>query len=627
MLKLSNLSLRRGRRILLKDVNLNIKRNQKIGLVGKNGCGKSSLFALLQGDLSCDHGTVEVPAETTWAHLEQEIDATDQKAIDYVLDGDREFRQFQSALINAENQHDGMAIAELHEKIRSIDGYAINARAAAILSGLGFTQNQHVDSVKSFSGGWRMRLNLARTLLSRANILLLDEPTNHLDLPALLWLEQWVQKISGTVLLISHDRDFLDSVVTTIAHIEHQNIKLYSGNYSGFENQRIQALTLQQSLFEKQRRERAHMQRFIDRFRAKATKSKQAQSRMKALENMPLITAAHVDSPFHFQFREPERNPDPLVRLEKCDVGYRFDNENEHLILRNINITIRPGDRLAIIGPNGAGKSTFIKLLAGVLKQKQGKYESNSQLNIGYFAQHQLDQLMIDASPLEQLQSQDPKTREQTCRNFLGGFGFNDDMALNPITHFSGGEKARLALALLVWKKPNLLLLDEPTNHFDLDMRSALTIALQEFKGAVVLISHDRHLIRTSTDELLLVYQQQIKKFPGSIDDYPAWLEQSRSSSAKEDSSVGPTKNRSKKQERQEAAREREKRKSLTGKIKQLEKEISRLEEELSCIEAELSDTSIYEDENKSRLQKLLIKQADKKRLLAEKEKAWFEAH
>lgn len=628
MLKLNQLSLRRGPRILLEDVNIHIKFNQKIGVVGKNGCGKSSFFALLLEDLLPDLGTVEIPSGTTWAHLEQEITATEQQAIEYVLDGDKELRKFQSALIAAEEQHDGIAIADLHEKIRTIDGYSANARAAAILDGLGFSQGQLGHSVQSFSGGWRMRLNLARTLMSRADILLLDEPTNHLDLPALFWLEQWLNKLSGTVILISHDRDFLDSVVDTIAHFENKNIKLYTGNYSDFEKQRVLALALQQTLFEKQQRERAHMQEFVDRFKAKATKARQAQSRVKALEKMALITAAHVDSEFDFQFKEPERNPDPLVRLEACDVGYGVNHSSADLILKKVELTIRPGDRYGVIGPNGAGKSTFIKLLAGMLTPKKGTYESNSHLNIGYFAQHQLDQLMVDASPLQHLQTQDSKVAEATCRKFLGGFGFKDDMALTPITNFSGGEKARLALALLVWKKPNLLLLDEPTNHFDLDMRSALTIAIQAFKGALILISHDRHLIRASTDELLLVHNKQVGKFPGSIDDYPAWLEEIRLQKVKGDSAAEPDKKikkLSRKEARQAAAQERNQRKLLGNKIKQLENEMSLLENRLKVTEEQLADTAIYEEQSKDRLHTVLAEQAEITKSISEKEKVWLE--
>jgi ATP-binding cassette subfamily F protein 3 len=519
MLSLRNLTVQRGKKLLLSQVNLTIMRGQKVGIIGANGCGKSSLLALLQGQLFPEEGEVDLPSNLTIAHLAQEIPAVSTPAIEYVLDGDMALREIEAALSVAQQAGDGMREASLLMQFEAIDGYTARARAAQLLHGLGFAVTADEKPVNEFSGGWRMRLNLARALMCRSDLLLLDEPTNHLDLDAVLWFEQWLKHYQGTLLLISHDRDFLDNVVDNIAHFEQQTITLYRGNYLAFEQQRAAKLALQQASYQKQLREVAHVRSFVERFRYKASKAKQAQSRLKALAKMEVVALAHVDSPFSFHFQAAAKNPTILISLEQVAVGY-----GELAILRQIRLQIRPGLRLGLLGPNGAGKSTLIKLLAGELSPLAGECFWGEGLQIGYFAQHQLDQLRADESPLQHLQRVDKQASEQALRNFLGGFGFVGEMALSPVAPFSGGEKARLALALLVWQRPNLLLLDEPTNHLDLAMRDALTLALQEYEGALVVVSHDRHLLRLTTDQLLLVAHGRVIDFEGDLKDYGQWL-------------------------------------------------------------------------------------------------------
>ncbi|MEO5572995.1 MAG: ATP-binding cassette domain-containing protein [Gammaproteobacteria bacterium] len=636
MISLRNLSLQRGGRFLFESVNLTVYPAQKIGVTGPNGTGKSSLFALLRAELHQDSGDFDIPARWVIGHVGQETPALEISAIDYVMDGDSELRDTERELEDAHLTDDGIRIAALHAHYDSIDGYTARVRAAQLLHGLGFSAEEHNHAVNTFSGGWRMLLNLARALMCRSDLLLLDEPTNHLDLDAVLWLEQWLRGYGGTLLLISHDRDFLDNVVGYIANVEHQQITLYKGNYAQYERQRAEKLALQQAAFEKQQLEIAHIQDFVRRFRAKASKARQAQSRLKALDRMETIAAAHVDSPLHFEFKPPEKSPNPLLYLDEAVAGY-----GEHVVLRDIKLQLVPGSRLGLLGRNGAGKSTLIKLLAGLLKPLHGERQEGTGLKIGYFAQHQLEQLRPDDSALLHLQRLDRRAREQELRNFLGGFGFTGEDAMRPVEPFSGGEKARLALALLVWQRPNLLLLDEPTNHLDLAMRDTLTMALQDYEGALVVVSHDRHLLRTTTDSLVLVADGRVTDFDGDLDDYRDWLSKSRSGqNAKNESPVLaskseklPTASRSaadrKQQKRIEAeqrSRNAEQRRPLERRLAEFEKKIEKLTAETRAIEATLADPAIYEPANKDQLKAAVMRQAQLAESLRETEKIWLEA-
>ncbi len=622
MLKFTQLSLRRGPRELLQNVDLTIYHGQKVGITGSNGVGKSSLFALILGHLHADAGDIFLPNNLLVAHVAQETPALETTAIEYVLDGDIQLRQLEEKIRQAEENNHGEELAHLYSEMEAIDGYSANSRAATLLSGLGFTTEQENSAVKQFSGGWRMRLNLAQALMCRSDILLLDEPTNHLDLDAVIWLETWLKNYKGTLLLISHDRDFLDNVADNIAHIENQRITLYSGNYSAFEVRRAEHLATQQSAYEKQQREVQHMHKFVERFRAKATKAKQAQSRIKALERMELIAPAHVDSPFNFSFRQAEKMPNPLVTLDDAAVGY-----TEQALLSKVKLIIHPGDRIGLLGHNGAGKSTLIKLLSGELKTLSGDFTTAKDLNIGYFAQHQLEQLDFEASPLLHLQRIDPKATESDLRKYLGGFAFNNDMAIEPVAPLSGGEKARLVLALVVYQKPNLLLLDEPTNHLDLEMRHALTIAMQEFEGAMIIVSHDRHLLRTVTDNLLLVAHGRVAEFDGSLEDYRQWLSQQN----KKQSTVSVEKindaddSQNKKQIRQNSAEKRKLLKPLQNKLKKLEKQMEELSSSKELIEGKLADNEIYNEKNKETLKSLLEEQGTVDSSLQQVEMDWLD--
>lgn len=620
MLKFTQLSLRRGPRELLQDVNLTIHHGQRVGITGSNGVGKSSLFALILGSLHADAGDVLFPKNLVTAHVAQETPALDTTAIEYVLDGDAQLRQLEKDIKQAEENEQGEALAHLYSEMEAIDGYSANSRAATLLNGLGFSTGQETAAVKQFSGGWRMRLNLAQALMCRSDVLLLDEPTNHLDLDAVIWLETWLKSYKGTLLLISHDRDFLDNVASHIAHIENQTITLYSGNYSAFEIRRAEFLATQQSAFEKQQREVQHMQKFVARFKAKATKAKQAQSRVKALERMELIAPAHVDSPFNFSFRPADKMPDPLVTLVDAAIGY-----NETPLLSKVKLTIHPGDRIGLLGHNGAGKSTLIKLLSGELKTLSGEYISAKELNIGYFAQHQLEQLDFEASPLLHLQRLNPKATESDLRKYLGGFAFNNDMAIEPVAPLSGGEKARLVLALLVYQKPNLLLLDEPTNHLDLEMRHALTVAMQEFEGAMIIVSHDRHLLRTVTDNLLLVAHGRVVEFDGSLEDYRSWLSQQAKSATATLTEEKSSDGLNKKQLRQNAAEKRKQLKPLQNKLKKLEQQMEELSFSKESLEQQLADNNIYNENNKDKLKKLLEEQGQVDNNLQQVELDWLE--
>ena len=623
MIILRKLSLQRGSKPLFDSVDLTIHAGQKIGVTGANGSGKSSLFALLRSEIHSDSGDLDMPPRLEIAHVAQETPALAMSAIDFVMDGDRELRELEAALRAAEAAHDGTQIAEVHSRFDLIDGYSARARAARMLHGLGFTPEQFEKPVAEFSGGWRMRLNLAQALMCRSDLLLLDEPTNHLDLDAVLWLEQWLKSYPGTLLLISHDRDFLDSTVNAIAQVEQCQITLYTGNYADFERQRAARLALQQAAFEKQQREMGHLQSYIDRFRASATKARQAQSRIKALERMEVIAAAHVDSPFYFSFRAPESMPDPVLRLDEVSAGYA-DNP----ILTLINLSLESGARIGLLGANGAGKSTLIKTLAGELAPVAGKRIEGKGLRIGYFAQHQLEQLRPDESPLQHLQRIDPAARESELRNFLGGFNFRGDAALSPVAPFSGGEKSRLALALLIWQRPNLLLLDEPTNHLDLEMRHALTLALQGYEGALVVVSHDRHLLRATTDRFLLTANGRAMPFDGDLEDYRRWRSE-QTSAETNGAKDGKPQETDRKARKREEAEERNRlavlRKPIETRIKKLEKEIDALTLEKDRLDSLLADADIYEDGNKEALKAALMQQAKAAEQLHLAEEAWLE--
>src|ERR1700761_6529185 len=523
MLTFTDVTIRRGPRVLFSGATFGLFRGEKVGITGENGSGKSSLLSMVRGELQPDAGTFEMPSNLAIAHVSQELLATEAQAIEFVLDGDAELRQIEKLIAEAEARNDGLRLGDLHARYAAVGGYDARSRAGRLMHGLGFTAADEGRPVRAFSGGWRVRLNVAQALMCRSDLLLLDEPTNHLDLDAILWLERWLLDYPGTLLLIAHDREFLDRIVNRIVNIEHAKARAYRGNYSSFEDQRASELAEQSALFTRQQREIKHMESFVERFRAQATKARQAQSRLKALERMQRIAPAHVDSPFEFSFAQPAKLPRPLLALENQSAGY-----HGRAILERVSLTLSPGARVALLGRNGAGKSTYMKLLAGELPGMGGTRTEARDLRIGYFAQHQLEQLSAQDSPLANLRRTGAelaaKATEQELRDFLAGFGFRGDRVFEPVGPFSGGEKARLVLALTAYLRPNLLLLDEPTNHLDLEMRQALAVALQEYEGAVVLVSHDRHLLRTVADEFIVVDKGRATPFDGDLEDYAKWL-------------------------------------------------------------------------------------------------------
>ncbi|WP_237885056.1 ATP-binding cassette domain-containing protein [Pseudomonas sp. PGPR40] len=621
MIRLQNLTLQRGPQRLLEDAELTLHAGHKAGLIGANGAGKSSLFALIRGELHPDSGDCFLPADWRIAHMRQEIETLERLAVDYVLDGDLRLREVQRDLAAAEAAHDGAAQARLHSELDSADGYTADARARKLLAGLGFTNEQMDRQVGDFSGGWRMRLNLAQALMCPSDLLLLDEPTNHLDLDAIIWLEEWLKSYPGTLLLISHDRDFLDAVVDHVAHVDQRKITLYRGGYSAFERARAERLAQQQQAYEKQQAQRAHMESYIARFKAQATKARQAQSRIKALERMEELSAAHVDSPFDFVFRESTKISSPLIDLSDARLGY-----GDKAVLEKVKLQLTPGARIGLLGPNGAGKSTLIKNLAGELEPLAGRLTRGENTVVGYFAQHQLDSLDSKASPLLHLQRLAPTEREQTLRDFLGGFDFRGARIDEPVLNFSGGEKARLALALIAWDRPNLLLLDEPTNHLDLEMRLALTMALQEFSGAVLVVSHDRHLLKSTTDNFYLVADGKVEEFDGDLEDYARWLVEYRQRNAPvSNTPVNPDKT-DKKAQRQAAAALRQQLAPHKREADKLEAELGKLHEKLAKIDTSLGDSDMYEPMRKNDLRDLLAEQAKLKVREAELEEAWMEA-
>ncbi len=616
MITLRQLTLARGSKLLLEGVDLTLHAGQKIGVVGANGCGKSSLFALLLGELHQEAGDLELPGRLAVAHVAQDIPAGAQAALEYVIDGDAPLRALEQELARAHEHDDGEALAALYESYEHAGGYAARSRAASLMHGLGFDAGEQELALDAFSGGWRMRLKLARALMCRSDLLLLDEPTNHLDLDAVIWLEQWLRDYAGTLLAISHDRDFLDGTVGYVLAIEQRRAKLYTGNYSAFEQQRAMQLAQQQAAFQKQQREIAHLHSYVERFRAKATKARQAQSRLKALARMEIISPAHVDTPFDFRMREPLAGPDPLLVLDDAAAGY-----DRRAVLSGIRVNIAAGARIGLLGRNGAGKSTLIKLLAGELAPLAGTRQEGKGLAIGYFAQHQIEVLRPDESPLRHLMRLDPRTREQELRDFLGGFDFRGDMALEPIAPFSGGEKARLALALLVWQRPNLLLLDEPTNHLDLEMRHALTLALQEYEGAIVLVSHDRHLLRTSVDSFWLVTDGAVQPFDGDLEDYRDRL-RLREAGVAAAEPAGATRKQQKREQAEARNRRYARKRPLQNRIAKLEERIARLERERALLGKWLADPESYADANKFKLE--LVREGKLAGELTKAEEEWL---
>lgn len=622
MIRLQQLNLNLGSKTILQQAELTVHDGHKLAVVGANGAGKSTLFKLLLGQLVPDQGELYVPKNWRIAHMAQEVAASEITAMDYVLDGHEQYREIQNAIELAEQADDHNKLAHLHGEFELIHGYEVPQLGKTMLAGLGFKTEQMSNPVSAFSGGWRMRLNLAKALIMPSDLLLLDEPTNHLDLDAAMWLEGFLQKYRGTLLLISHDRDFIDSVANGIVHLHTQQITLYSGNYADFERRRAERLAQQQSLYEQQQEQIAHIESFITRFKAKASKAKQAQSRLKALERMERIAPAHVDSEFQFQFPNADKYSDPLLTLEDANIGY-----GQTLQLANVNASLRPGDRIGLLGANGAGKSTLIKAIVGQLELMGGRYFSGEYLEVGYFAQHQVDELALNLSPIEHLQQLTPGTSEQVARNFLGSFGFHGDQAVESCESFSGGELARLALARIAWLKPNLLILDEPTNHLDLDMRHALTLALQNYDGAIMVVSHDRHLLSNTVDEFWLVHDTKIEVFDGDLGDYRVFIKQALLDDTPEKTDK-PDQENSAEAKKEKKRREAEMRKLMSPikkMVDKLEAKVETLQEELECIEEKLVDTALYEAANKDELQTVLAKQAATKQQLETDEESWME--
>lgn len=608
MLSFQQISFSRGTKVLFENASAVLFSNQKVGIVGKNGCGKSTLFSLIQSHLNVDSGEILLHPNLRMSVLQQQLPHSEDTILDYVLAGDEDYIYWQSQLEKALTEHDSEKVTLCHEQLEAMSAYSKPALAASILSGLGFNHEQQKRSVNSFSGGWRMRLSLARCLLKPADLYLLDEPTNHLDLEAIFWLEQWLKDLSATVLLISHDREFLDAVVDKILHIEHAQMKLYSGHYSYYENTRAQQLLQQQARYEGQQRQIQHMMSFVNRFKAKASKSKQAQSRLKAIERLDLIAQAHVDSGFDFKFFPTPDAGVPLIKCVGLDVGY----DKSHPIIQQIFLELKPQDRIALLGLNGQGKSTLIKTLVGELPVLSGELFMHPKIKIGYFAQHQMDHLDNELSPLQTILKLTPQAKELEVRKFLGGFNFHGDEVLESIVHMSGGEKARLALAKLVWLKPNLLLLDEPTNHLDIEMKSAIECALQSFDGAVVLISHDRHLINTTVEQFYLIHEKKLSEFIGDLDDYKNWLSNSQRPVA------------NKKIEKTNVMDHKEQ-KALKNRIKKLEQLMNEYQHKIENINQQLFSEELYETNRKADLLILQEQLSELKQKSIDIENEWLE--
>jgi ATP-binding cassette subfamily F protein 3 len=624
MIYINNLELMRADKVLLEETSATIYPNTRVGLIGRNGCGKSTFFALLKGELQPENGDVIIPKDWIISSVSQETLGLDTSALNYVIDGDKNFRNLEIRLQNAIEKNDGILQAKIHEEMENANAYTIKSRAESLLLGLGFSKDDFHKPTKDFSGGWRMRLNLAQALLCPSNLLLLDEPTNHLDLDTVMWLEDYLKAYKGTLIIISHDRDFLDNITDHIIHIEGKKLHAYTGNYSQFEIERARKLELEKSMYEKQQKQLAHMQSFVDRFRYKATKAKQAQSRLKAMEKMEKIVLAQVDSPFTFKFFESDELPSPLISMENLSAGYK-----DKTVLNDIKFNLVPGSRIGLLGRNGAGKSTFIKTLAGIIPPLSGSVSISKNIKVGYFAQHQLESLDINGTPLSELQKIAQNEKELTLRSFLGGFGFSSDKALSTIKTFSGGEKARLALALIVWQKPNLLLLDEPTNHLDLMMREAIVIALSDFKGALVVVSHDRHLLTTTTNEFYLVSEGKVNAFDGDLDDYHNYLieldkaKEQVQNKLNKDELAAKSSIKTKEQKRIEA-NFRESLRPLKKEITTLEEKLEKLNTRKEELENILANNELYEEQNKEKLKQILLEQNQVNESLEEVELKWL---
>ena len=657
MIRFNQVSLMRGVKPLLENVDLTLNPGDKIGLIGANGAGKSSLFGMLRNELHPDQGEIDFPAKWRMAYVAQETPPLERAALDYAIDGDVNLRKLQAELARlealpetAQNSMDnGIAIGEIYSALADADAYTVQSRGEQLLLGLGFSLEQMQQSVASFSGGWRMRLNLAQALMCPSDLLLLDEPTNHLDLDAIIWLEDWLKRYPGTLIIISHDRDFLDEIVNVVVHIDERKLKRYSGNYSSFERQRAAQMILAAGAAEKQARKKAHLESFIDRFKAKASKAKQAQSRMKALAKMEELAPLRAAAEFSFEFREPLSAPNPLLVMEDVNCGYRSEDPEtyeirEKTIVNGVNFSLQIGQRIGLLGVNGAGKSTLIKTIAGELMPLEGIATTGKGLTIGYFAQHQVEMLRHEESPLWHLQKIAPTVREQELRNFLGGFNFPGAMVTSPIAPFSGGEKARLALSLIVWQRPNLLLLDEPTDHLDLETREALTEALAQFEGTLVVVSHDRHLLRATTDQFIIVADGRLQPFDGDLDDYKDWLFKTKlgkgtdvlPAAGKENKTAYPTaspiapaaapavEKRDKRQEAELRQKLSAQRKPIENKIKKLEEQIAKRNAQKAEVDAQLLDPAIYDAANKAKLKTLLADQAFYTKDLEQLEGEWL---
>ena len=649
MIRFQQVTLIRGIKPLLEAVDLTLNPGDKIGLIGANGAGKSSLFGLLRKELHADQGEIDFPAKWRMAYVAQETPALDRSAIDYAIDGDITLRRLEDELAFLESEPEsaanGTLIGEIYSALADADAYTVRSRAEQLLTGLGFTMAQMDQPLTSFSGGWRMRLNLAQALMCPSDLLLLDEPTNHLDLDAIIWLEDWLKRYAGTLIIISHDRDFLDGVVNVIVHIDERKLKRYGGNYSSFERQRAAQMILAAGTLEKQTRQRAHLESFISRFKAQASKARQAQSRMKALAKMEELAPLRAAAEFSFEFREPLSAPNPLLVMENVNAGYRIEDKDDYsitekVIVSNITFSLQIGQRIGLLGVNGAGKSTLIKTIAEEIAPLCGEFVSGKGLNIGYFAQHQVEMLRHDESPLWHLVKIAPTTREQELRNFLGGFNFPGEMVTSKIAPFSGGEKARLALALIVWQRPNLLLLDEPTNHLDLETREALTMALAQFEGTLVVVSHDRHLLRATTDQFIIVADGKLQPFDGDLDDYKDWLFKTKltekknvqlatpSASKITNSPVAPSAPVQTKESKRAEAEDRQRianlKKPIEAKLKKLEEQIAKRQAQKAAVDEKLADPEIYDQQKKKELKQLLTDQAYYKKEVDQLEAEWL---
>ena len=626
MIAFRHFALRRGSRLLLSDIDLVIPSGWRLGVVGRNGCGKSSLFAALQGQLEADAGELNLPAKLRLASVAQETPALPDPAIEYVMGGDVELAAALRDEFDAQARGDTEAMAHAHHRIEELHGYDARARAGRLLHGLGFGAETHERAVREFSGGWRVRLNLARALMAPSELLLLDEPTNHLDLDAVLWLEEWLRRYQGTLLVISHDREFLDGVITHTLHLNEGRAKLYTGNYSSFELQRSEQLRLQQIAHEREQTERAHLQSFIDRFKAKASKAKQAQSRMKRLEKMAGTEAVRAERAFRFQFAVPDRVPDSMLQLEEVNAGYPGEaGQPPAIILQDVRFRLEAGERIGLLGPNGAGKSTLVKTLVGELTPLAGERKSHKDLKIGYFAQHTVESLREGASPLDHLQDKAKGVSTQVLRDFLGGWNFASDRAFESVDGFSGGERARLALALIAWDKPNLLLLDEPTNHLDLDMREALADALADFDGALVLVSHDRHLLGMVCDSFWRVADGKVESFDGDLEDYARWL-RARSGAPKKTAVTDARPAESAADRRRAAAAQRENEKVTRQRVKKIETRVAAIEVDLTVLEQKLADPGTYNGST-SELMKLGQRQTELRKEKETLEAEWLQLY